>query len=383
MPEISSKLPTIGTSIFSQMSQMAREHEAINLSQGFPGFECDPRLIRWVEEGMRKGLNQYAPMAGLPSLREEIARLVGKAYGRRPDVDKEITVTTGATEGIMSALQALIHPGEEVILFEPAYDAYIPAITLAGGKAIPIALESPNFYIDWDLVKEKISPRTRAIMINSPHNPSGAILSFRDMKELAGLAVEHDLLIFSDEVYEHMVFDGETHESVLRYPELANRSVAFSSFGKTLHTTGWKVGYFIANEDLTAEIRKVHQYTTFSTSTPFQYGIAEYLKRCEEEVWNLRHFYQNKRDLFRQLLKDTPFEALPCPASYFQLASYEGMSDLPDTEYVKELIHKVGVAAIPISVFYSDRKDEKIIRFCFAKDDQELSIAVDRLRRLN
>ncbi|MCI4668244.1 MAG: methionine aminotransferase [Bacteroidia bacterium] len=382
MRNIPSKLPQIGTTIFTVMSRMATEYNAINLSQGFPGFDCDPRLIRWVEEGMRKGINQYAPMAGLPSLRAEIARIVEKAYGFSPDIDEEITLCSGATEGLMAAILALIHPGDEVILFDPSYDSYRPAISLAGGHAKGLNLKAPHFHIDWDVVEESISPRTTAIMINNPHNPSGAILSNADLTRLEEVAKKHDLLVFSDEVYEHIVFDGLMHESVLKYPELAARSVVFSSFGKTLHVTGWKVGYVVAPEVLTKEIRKVHQYTTFSTSTPFQYGIAEYLKRCEEEVWNLGNFYQAKRDVFRELISDTPLRLLPSKGSYFQLVSYKGLSELKDTEFVEYLTKEIGVAAIPISVFYEDGRDDKVIRFCFAKEERELAIAASRLKRL-
>lgn len=382
MREISSKLPAVGTTIFTVMSRMANDYEAINLSQGFPGFACDPRLIRWVEEGMRKGINQYAPMAGLPALRSEIARMTQKAYGVEVDPETEITVCSGATEGLLSSILALIHPGDEVIIFDPAYDSYVPAIQLAGATAKAISLKAPHYQIDWDVVRASIGPQTKAIIINNPHNPTAAVLSTADLAELENVAVEHDLLVMSDEVYEYIVFDGVGHESVLRYPKLAERSISVSSFGKTLHVTGWKVGYVIAPEALTREIRKVHQYTTFSTATPFQYGIAEYLKRCEDEVWNLSNFYQSKRDYFRELLADTPFIPLPSKGTYFQLVSYKGISDLPDTEFVKYLTREIGVAAIPVSVFYQNELDEKVIRFCFAKDEAELALAADRLKRV-
>lgn len=382
MPKISSKLPAVGTTIFTVMSKMAQDYEAINLSQGFPGFACDPRLIRWVEEGMRKGINQYAPMTGLPELREQIARLVKKAYGVDLNVEDEITVCTGATEGLMAAITALIRPGDEVIVFDPAYDSYAPAISLAGGIARAIALKAPRYEIDWEEVEKAIGPKTKGILINNPHNPTGAVLSAGDLKKLEELALAQDLLVFSDEVYEHIVFDGIGHESVLKYPKLAARSLVFSSFGKTLHVTGWKVGYVVAPEVLTHEIRKVHQFTTFSTATPFQYGIAEYLKRCDEEVWNLSNFYQSKRDYFRELLNDTPFILLPSKGTYFQLVSYKGISDAPDTEFVKYLTQKVGVAAIPVSVFYQDKRDDQVIRFCFAKEEAELALAADRLKRV-
>ncbi|MEO0896258.1 MAG: methionine aminotransferase [Bacteroidota bacterium] len=382
MSLISSKLPHVGTTIFTIMSKMAQDHDAINLSQGFPGFDCDPRLIRWVEEGMRKGMNQYPPMAGLPSLREEIGKLIMRAYQRDVDIDNEITVVTGATEGLMASLMALVHPGDEVIVFDPAYDAYRPAISLAGGKAVSIPLAPPSFTIDWDRVEDAITPKTKYIMLNYPHNPTGAILNGSDIVALKGILQRHNLIVLSDEVYEHMVYDGQQHLSMLRDDFLADRSVVFASFGKTLHVTGWKVGYVVANPALTQEIRKVHQFTTFTTSTPFQYGIAEYLKRCDDQVWGLGEFYQRKRDVFSEIMAGTPFHMLPCNGTYFQMASYKGISDLPDTEFANFLTQKIGVAAIPTSVFYEDGTDHKLIRFCFAKEEEELKAAGTRLQAL-
>ncbi|MEO0583789.1 MAG: methionine aminotransferase [Bacteroidota bacterium] len=381
MATFSSKLPQTGVTIFTVMSQMAQAHQAINLSQGFPNFDGDARLIRWVEEGMQKGFNQYAPMAGLPALRTQIARWADHFYGVSLDPDQEITVTAGATEALMCSMLALIHPGDEVIVFEPAYDAYIPAIQLAGGTPIRIEMRPPDYAFDWEAVRQTISPQTKAILVNSPHNPSGTTWKEEDLEALKHIALAYDLIVISDEVYAHMVFDSARHHSVLNIPELADRRVVTYSFGKTLHHTGWKVGYALAPEWLTAEIRKVHQFVTFSVSTPFQYGIAQYLEHCLEDLEGLGGFFQRKRDLFLSLMEDTPFEPLPNQGTYFQTMRYDQLSDEPDHEFVKTLTKEAGVAAIPISAFYQEGTDHGVIRFCFAKDEATLEQAAIRLKK--
>lgn len=379
MHTFASKLPQTGVTIFSVMSQMAQTHQAINLSQGFPNFNGDARLIRWVEEGMQKGFNQYAPMAGLPALREQIARWAAHFYQVSLDPQAEITVTAGATEALMCSMLALIHPGDEVIVFEPAYDAYIPAIQLAGGTPVPIEMRPPTYALDWEAVRQKISPRTKAILVNSPHNPTGTIWQSHDLEQLKEIALTNDLVVISDEVYAHMVFDKQQHLSLLSVPELADRRVVTYSFGKTLHHTGWKVGYALAPDWLTQEIQKVHQFVTFSVSTPFQYGIAQFLQHCMEELEGLGDFFQRKRDLFLSLMEDTPFEALPNQGTYFQTMRYDRISDESDYDFVKMLTQEAGVAAIPISAFYQDGTDHGVIRFCFAKDEETLEKAAQRL----
>lgn len=379
--KITSRLPETGTSIFAVMSKMALEHGAINLSQGFPDFAVDKNLVDLIHRCMLEGHNQYAPMPGVPALRKVISDVVAQTYSRTIDPETEITVAAGATEAIFSAIAALVHPGDEVIVFDPAYDSYNPAIRLNGGVPVHINLRYPDFSIDWKEVRSKISSRTRIIMVNTPHNPSGAILSETDLINLQSIATEHNLIVLSDEVYERIIFENRKHQSVLYYPELASRSLAVFSFGKTFHATGWKVGYVIAPPHLTAEIRKAHQFVTFSVNTPVQVALAEYMKNPEHYL-NLGKFYQQKRDYFLEGIKGSSFEALPCYGSYFQSLSYKGISDLPDRKMAEELTVRHKVASIPVSVFYQDKTDNRILRFCFAKNEQTLDRAVEILRRI-
>lgn len=376
-----SKLPHVGTTIFTTMSQLAQQHGAINLSQGFPDFDCAPELVDLVTDAMRQGFNQYAPSIGLPNLREQISLKTQRLYGHSTDPNSQITVTSGATEALFAAITAVVRPGDEVIVLEPCYDSYVPAIELNGGVPVFVPLTFPDFSIDWQRVKEKLTSKTRLLIINSPHNPSGAILSAQDLQELKALAQAHSFLIISDEVYEHMVFDGNQHLSLLTEPALAERSFVISSFGKTFHTTGWKVGYCIAPAHLTSEFRKVHQYLTFSTATPFQQAMATYLEKPEPYL-SLPAFYQQKRDLFTELLQPSRFELIPCAGTYFQLARYHQISDVPEVDFAQWLTKEAGVAVIPVSVFYHDQTDHRVVRFCFAKKDETLKAAADRLVRL-
>jgi methionine aminotransferase len=378
---IKSRLPEVGTSIFAIMSKMALEHGAINLSQGFPDFPVDKKIIDLISKFMLEGHNQYAPMPGVPALRNVIAEVISKTYAHTVDPETEITITAGATEALFSAIAALVDKGDEVVLFDPSYDSYAPAIRLNGGVPIHINLRYPDFSIDWEEVKSKISPRTKIIMVNTPQNPSGAILSEKDLKSLQLLAVEHDLIVLSDEVYERIIFDGQKHQSVLHYPELAARSLAVFSFGKTFHATGWKVGYVIAPKAITAEIRKAHQFVTFSVNTPVQLALAEYMKTPEHYL-NLGTFYQQKRDYFVNGIKGSSFEPMACRGSYFQSLSYSAISKLPDREMAEELTKKQKVASVPISAFYGDKTDNKLLRFCFAKSEQTLDRAIEILRKL-
>jgi methionine aminotransferase len=378
---IQSRLPDVGTSIFTVMSKMALDHGAINLSQGFPDFNIDEKIIHLVHRYMMEGHNQYAPMPGTPALRNVIADVISRTYSRVVSPDTEITITPGATEAIFSAITAFISSGDEVILFDPAYDSYSPSIRLNGGVPVPINLSFPDYSIDWDQVKKKISPRTKMIMINSPHNPSGSVLREHDLKELEKLTDEHDLLVVSDEVYERLIFDDLTHQSVLRYPALAQRSMAVFSFGKTFHATGWKVGYVVAPSNLTAEIRKAHQFITFSVNTPVQLALAEYMQTPSHyEV--LGRFYEQKRDFFLSQIKGSSFEPLPSHGSYFQLLSYKNISNKADVDMAEEMTKKHKVASIPVSVFYQDRTDNRILRFCFAKKEETLEKATGILRKL-
>lgn len=381
LSRIQSRLPEVGTTIFTIMSKMAAEEGAINLSQGFPDFPVDKKLIDLIYRYMTEGNNQYAPMAGVPALRNTIAEVIFKTYSRRVDPETEITFTAGGTEAIFSAIAGLVHKGDEVIVFDPAYDSYDPAIRLNGGVPVHINLRYPEFSIDWDEVKSKITSRTRLIMINTPQNPSGSVLSMADLNTLQSLAIEHDLMVLSDEVYERIIFDGIQHQSVLRYPELAKRSMAVFSFGKTFHATGWKVGYVVAPSMMTAEIRKAHQFITFSVNTPVQLALAEYMKTPNHYL-NLGSFYQQKRDYFLQGIKGSSFEPLACRGSYFQSLSYTGISNLPDREMAEELTKRHKVASIPVSAFYQDKTDNKILRFCFAKSEQTLDRAVKILKKI-
>jgi methionine aminotransferase len=378
---IESRLPDVGTSIFTVMSKMAADYGAINLSQGFPDFEIDGKIIELVYKYMREGYNQYAPMAGMLQLRQVIAEVILKTYGLEVNADTEVTVTPGATEGIFSAIAACVRPGDEVILFDPSYDSYDPSIRLNGGIPVHINLSFPEYRIDWDVVRSKISPRTRLIMINTPHNPSGSVWQEEDIKELARVAEAHDLLVVSDEVYERLIYDGVPHQSVLRYPALAARSMAVFSFGKTFHATGWKVGYVVAPEYLTKEIRRAHQFITFSVNTPVQLALAEYMQ-TPAHYQTLGAFYQRKRDFFLEQIKGSSFEPLKSQGSYFQMVSYKALSSKPDVELAEEITKKFKVASIPASVFYHDKTDNKVLRFCFAKKEETLEKAGTILRGL-
>lgn len=378
---IRSRLPDIGTSIFAVMSKMALEHGAINLSQGFPDFALDDTIIHLVHRYMMEGNNQYAPMPGVPALRQVIAEVIMNTYGHKADPETGITVTAGATEGIFSCISAFINPGDEVILFDPAYDSYDPAIRLNGGIPVQINLSFPGFSIDWDEVKKKITPRTKMIMVNTPHNPSGAVLQDEDLQELERLALKHNLIVLSDEVYDRLIYDGIPHRSVLTQPGLASQSVAIFSFGKTFHATGWKTGYVVAPENLTREIRKTHQFIVFAVNTPVQMALAEYMKN-PDHYRNLGNFYQRKRDFFLEQIKGSSFEPLPCHGSYFQVVSYRNIASTGDVEMAETLTKKFKVAAIPVSVFYQDKTDNRLLRFCFAKKEETLAKAGEILRKI-
>lgn len=380
-PSLLSKLPQVGTTIFTQMSALAAEHAAINLSQGFPDFPIDDALIERVAYFMRKGHNQYAPMAGVAPLREAIAAKITGMWGYTPDAAQEITITSGATEGLYAVIAALIRPGDEALVLDPAYDSYAPAVALQGGKPVHIALQYPNFRPDWEAIGNSISPRTRLIITNTPHNPTGSTWAEEDLLQLEELAIRHNLLVLSDEVYEHLIYDGRQHQSVLLRPKLRERSAAVFSFGKTFHATGWKAGYVVAPPALSAEIRKVHQYLTFSTHTPTQLALADYLQ-ISENYEQLPQFYQQKRDLFLELLKGSRFKPLPCEGTYFQLLDYSAISTRPDVEMAHWLTVEKGVAAIPISVFYVDKQDNNLLRFCFAKQEETLRKAAELLCKI-
>jgi methionine aminotransferase len=378
---LQSRLPAVGTTIFTVMSALAQEHRAVNLGQGFPDFGCDPSLLEGVTRAMHAGLNQYPPMTGVAALREAMADKVQALYGRRYDPATEITVTAGATQAILTVILAVVHPGDEVIVLEPCYDSYIPNIELAGGRVVRVPLVPGTFEPDFDRIAAALSPRTRAIIINSPHNPSGTTWSEAHMRRLEGLLAPTNTLLISDEVYEHMVYDGQAHQSASRFAGLAERSFVVSSFGKTYHVTGWKVGTVMAPAALTAEFRKVHQFNVFTVNTPMQHALAEYLKRPEPYV-NLPAFYQAKRDRFRTGLAHTRFKLLPCPGTYFQCVSYADISDLGEDAFCRWLTSDVGVAAIPLSAFYADGFDQGIVRFCFAKQDATLDKALERLAQI-
>jgi methionine aminotransferase len=381
MESIPSRLPDVGTSIFAVMSKMALEQGAINLSQGFPDFNIDEKLINLVHHYMLQGNNQYAPMPGVPALREVIADVLKKSYQRLVNPDTEITITAGGTQALYACISAFISPGDEVILFDPAYDSYDPAIRLNGGVPVQINLQQPDFSIDWDEVKRKITPRTKMIMVNTPQNPSGAVFSDEDLHTLEEIVLQNNLLVLSDEVYERLIFDDIPHRSVLTLPGLASQSLAVFSFGKTFHATGWKSGYIVAPEYLTTEVRKTHQFMVFSVNTPVQWALSEYMKDPENYL-HLGKFYQQKRDFFLKHIKGSSFEPLPCHGSYFQLLSYKSISNKPDFEMAEELTKKFKVASIPISVFYKDKSDNKILRFCFAKKEETLEKACAILRNI-
>lgn len=374
---IKSKLPKIGTTIFTIMSSLAAEHKAINLSQGFPDFAASEDLIGHVNEYMRKGMNQYAPMQGILPLREELAEKAEDLYGISYNPDSEITITSGGTEAIYTAITAIIREGDEVIVFEPAYDCYVPAIQLAGGIPIYISLKSPDFSIDWLELKKVITHKTKMIIINTPHNPAGSVMTADDMRELEKIVTGTEICIISDEVYEHIIFDNLRHESIMLYPGLAERSFVVFSFGKTYHTTGWKIGYCFAPANLMAEFRKIHQFVVFSANTPIQYALAEFIKN--KNYLDLSGYYQEKRDYFLRLIKGSRFEYKPAKGSYFQCLNYSSITNEKDTDFAIRLTEKFKIASIPVSVFYHEGTDNKILRFCFAKKNETLEMAAEKL----
>lgn len=378
-PNLISKLPDVGTTIFTVMSELARNEGALNLSQGFPDFDGPPALLDRVEHYLRNGHNQYAPMMGVPSLREAIAGKVADLYGARLNPDTEITVTSGATEALFCAIAAVVNPGDEVIVFDPAYDSYEPVVRLQGGRTLHVAMHPPSYGVDWDHVADLVTDRTRLIITNTPHNPSGSIWSQADVEALRQIVSDRDIYLLADEVYEHIVFDGQRHESLIRYPDLFERSFVVSSFGKTYHTTGWKVGYCTAPAALTAELRRIHQFVTFTSITPVQLGLADFLKQHPEHHLELSDFYQAKRDLFCSLIKESPFEVVPSAGTYFQLLDYSQWSTDKDTELAVRLTREAKLASIPTSPFYAEDPEHKVLRFCFAKDDETLARAADIL----
>jgi methionine transaminase len=380
-PALQSRLPRVGTTIFTVMSALATEHRAVNLGQGFPDFDCDPRLVQGVTQAMSQGLNQYPPMTGVPTLREAVSAKVEKLYGRRYDPASEITITAGATQAILTAVLAVVHPGDEVIVLEPCYDSYVPNIELAGGLVVRVPLTAGTFRPDMGRIAAALNPRTRAIIINSPHNPSGMVWTEQEMLALQELLAPTNVLLISDEVYEHMVFDGQAHHSAARFPGLAARAFIVSSFGKTYHVTGWKVGYVAAPASLTAEFRKVHQFNVFTVNTPVQHGLAAYMADPAPYL-ELPAFYQRKRDLFRQGLAGTRFRLLPGEGTYFQCVDISSVSDLGEADFCQWLTREIGVAAIPLSAFYGDGFDQRVVRFCFAKKDETLVAALERLKKL-
>jgi len=378
---LNSRLPTVGTTIFTVMSALAQECGAINLSQGFPDFDAPAELLDALDAAARAGHNQYAPMAGMPVLREAIAAKVEALYGAQYDVASEVTVTAGATQAIFTAIAALVHPGDEVIVFAPAYDSYAPSVELQGGRVVYAELLAPTYRPDWAAVKALVTPRTRMVIVNSPHNPTGSVWTADDVAALADVVRGTDIVVLSDEVYEHMVYDGVRHESVMRHPELLQRSIVVSSFGKTCHATGWKVAYALAPRELMAEFRKAHQFIVFTVHTPSQVALAEFMKK---PGWyaQLLALYQGKRDIFRQALAGSRFELLPCEGTYFQCVKYAAISDEGDRAFAERLTREHGVAAIPVSAFYPDGRDHGVIRFCFAKSADTLGRALERLTKL-
>lgn len=379
-PEIHSKLPAVGTTIFTVMSALAAEYKAVNLGQGFPDYPMQEELADKLTAAIREGHNQYAPMPGLLKLRERLAEKAALLYNSNVHPD-EITITPGATYAIYTALTTILNPGDEVILFEPAYDSYIPNIEINGAKPIPLPLTFPDYKIDWPAVKNAITPRTKAILINSPHNPTGSVLEPEDLQQLKAVVANTNIFIISDEVYEHLIFDGKSHQSLLKDPDLFARSFVCFSFGKTYHCTGWKIGYCIAPEPLTKEFRKVHQFNAFTTFTPAQIALADFLQK-EEAYRSLPQFMQKKRDYFTELMQQTRFDLLPSYGSYFICAGYQRISDEADTDFAIRLTKEVGVTTIPVSVFYRDRKDDRVVRFCFSKKNQTLEEAAERLLKI-
>jgi methionine aminotransferase len=384
-PTLTSRLPDVGTTIFTVMSALATQHKAVNLGQGFPDFACDPALVNHVTQAMQAGHNQYPPMTGVPVLRQAIATKIEALYTRQYNADSEITVTAGATQAILTAILAIVHPGDEVVVLEPCYDSYVPNIVLAGGTVVRVPLGQSSapgtFRPDFDKIAAAITPKTRAIIINSPHNPSGTVWTDADMRTLQDILAPTNVLLISDEVYEHMVFDGAQHQSAARYAGLAERAFIVSSFGKTYHVTGWKVGFVAAPAALTAEFRKVHQFNVFTVNTPMQHALAAYMADPAPYL-NLSAFYQRKRDLFRAGLTQTKFKLLPGEGTYFQCVDISDVSDLGETDFCQWLTREVGVAAIPLSAFYGNGFDQRVVRFCFAKQDATLNAALERLAKL-
>lgn len=379
---IADKLPGIPTSIFAVMSQLALTYKAVNLSQGFPDFPIAPELIQLVDKFMKKGFNQYAPMPGVLALRQAIAQKVEKAYGVSYDPEQEITITAGATQAIFTAISAIIREGDEAIVIEPAYDSYVPAVRLCGGTVRPVHMQFPEYSVPWDEVQRNITRDTRMIIINSPHNPSGATLKEADMIRLAQIVKNTDILVLSDEVYEHLIFDNQTHESACRFPDLASRSFVIGSFGKTFHATGWKTGYCLAPAELMRRFRMVHQFVVFAVNTPLQYAMAEYLEN-KDHYRNLSAFYQQKRDYFLQAIASSGFKPIACEGTYFQLLDYSALSLEADDEYATRLVKDFGIAAIPISGFYQRPVDHHVLRFCFAKKEETLDQAASILCRIS
>jgi methionine transaminase len=378
---LQTKLPKVGTTIFTVMSALATEKNAVNLGQGFPDFDCDPRLVDAVTQAMQQGKNQYPPMPGVPVLREAVAAKIAALYKFSYSPATEITITAGATQAILTIMLAVVHPGDEVIVLEPCYDSYVPNIELAGGVPVRVPLTPGTFRPDFQKIAAAITPKTRAIIVNSPHNPSGTVWTAAEMRQLEALLAPTNVLLISDEVYEHMVFEGQRHQSAASFPGLAERAFVVSSFGKTYHVTGWKVGYVAAPAALTQEFRKVHQFNVFTVNTPVQYGLAAYMAN-QDAYLNLPDFYQDKRDLFRAGLKDSKFRLLPCEGSYFQCVDTSQVNDLKEADFCKWLTSEIGVAAIPLSAFYGAGFDQQVVRFCFAKKTETLNLALEKLQRL-
>lgn len=378
---IPSKLPYAGTTIFTVMSKLAADENAYNLSQGFPSFDCSPQLTGLVDHYMKKGFNQYSPMSGITPLKESLAEKTSRVYGVDYHPDTEVTIVSGATEAIFCAVTAVVHPGDEVILFEPAYDSYRPAIDMNGGVPVYVTLNAPDFTIDWTEVKSKITDRTKAIMVNTPHNPVGTVFSRKDLDDLAAIVRNKDIFIISDEVYEHIVFDGALHHSMMTHPDLRERSFVCGSFGKTYHMTGWKIGYCLAPKALSDEFRRIHQFITFSTVTPMQYALADFLK-LPEHYLHLPEFYQKKRDRFNAAIAASRFSFTPSKGSFFQIVSYKQITEEHDYDLAVRLTKEIKVASIPVSVFYQEKRDDQLLRFCFAKDDWMLDKAGEILCRL-
>lgn len=379
--QIQSKLPKVGTTIFTVMSALAREHNAINLSQGFPDFGCSPKLLELAQKHMNAGFNQYAPMQGVIQLRERIAEIISTCYSANYNADTEITITAGATQGIYTSIAAFINKGDEVIVFEPAYDCYIPAIEVHGGIAIPIQLTYPGFKVNWEEVKSKVNDKTKMIIINTPHNPSGTVLNENDLKQLEQLVKGKTIIVVSDEVYEHMAFDNQPHQSVARYSTLRSQSIIVSSFGKTVHTTGWKIGYVAAPAELMSEFRKVHQFLVFAVNHPFQLALADYLGD-KNTYLDLKNFYQTKRDFFRGLIKNSRFTIEDCTGTYFQLLGYKKITEEKDTDFAIRLTKENKLASVPLSVFYSKPTDNNLLRFCFAKKEETLEKAAEIINKI-